>query len=50
MIHQGMMLALSGKPGDEVQMISAGIDASRATGATLWRAGVIAFLSSGDRR
>jgi hypothetical protein len=24
MIHQEMMLALSGKPGDEVQMISAG--------------------------
>ena len=36
MSMQGCLLALTGKGADAVQMINAGITASRSTGATLW--------------
>jgi predicted ATPase len=36
MTFQGYVLALTGKPSDAVQMITAGITAFRSTGSTLW--------------
>ena len=36
MLHQGCVLALTGKASDAVQMITSGITALRSTGATLW--------------
>jgi predicted ATPase len=36
MMHQGCILAVTGKAADAVQMINSGITAFRSTGATFW--------------
>jgi class 3 adenylate cyclase/predicted ATPase len=46
LMHQGLVLALNGNASAAVQMITSGINASRATGATLWTPLLLAFLAS----
>ena len=45
MLSQGCMLALTGKPSDAVHMITAGITASRSTGATLFTPLHLSYLA-----
>ena len=45
MLWQGSLLALTGKASDAFEMITAGINASRATGATLWTPLLMSYLT-----
>ena len=45
-MHQGLILALSGKTSKALETIAAGINASRATGATLWTPLFLAFVAN----
>ena len=45
-MHQGLTLALSGKASKALETIAAGINASRATGATLWTPLFLAFVAN----
>jgi hypothetical protein len=46
LMHQGLVLALNGKASEAVQMIASGINASRATRATVQTPLLLAFLAS----
>ena len=45
-IHQGCVLALTGKAADAVQIITSGVTAWRSTGATVWTPLHMSFLAS----
>jgi predicted ATPase len=45
MIQQGCILALTGKAGNAVQMLTSGITAWRSTGATQWMPLVLSYLA-----
>ena len=45
MLHQGCVLALTGKASDAVQMITSGITALRSTGATMWMPLYLSYLA-----
>ena len=45
MMHQGCILALTGKASDAVQMITSGITAYRSTGATLCMPSCLSYLA-----
>ena len=45
MMHQGCVLALTGKASDAVQMITSGITAWRSTGATVWMPLYLSYLA-----
>ena len=45
MLWQGSLSALTGKASDAFEMITAGINASRATGATLWTPLLMSYLT-----
>ena len=45
MVHQGCVLAQTGKASDAVQMITAGIIRSRSTGSTLWTPFFLSYLA-----
>jgi predicted ATPase len=46
MFQQGCVLALTGSAADAIQMITAGVTAWRATGATVWTPLYMSFLAS----
>jgi tetratricopeptide (TPR) repeat protein len=45
MMHRGILLALTGKASDAVQMITSGIAAHRSTGSTLWMPSFLSYLA-----
>ena len=45
MMHQGCVLALTGKASNAVQMITSGITAWRSTGATMWMPLYLSYLA-----
>ena len=45
MVHQGCVLAQTGKASDAVQMITASIVGSRSTGSTLWTPYFLSYLA-----
>ena len=45
MMHQGLLLALTGKASDAVQIMTSGITAWRSTGSTLWMPWYLSYLA-----